>query len=51
MTNENLSELMAALSDEGDGEPGIKSALADERLKEILVELSHRPPPVHSAGR
>jgi aarF domain-containing kinase len=46
MTNQNLSELMAALSPAD--EP---SAWVDERLQEIFADLARRPVPVHSLHR
>ncbi len=48
--NENLSELLAQLS-AGTSEASGTPALADERLREILVDLAHRPLPVHSLHR
>jgi len=48
MTNENLNELMAALThDTEEGAPGAP----DEELREILADLARRPAPVHSLHR
>jgi aarF domain-containing kinase len=49
MTNENLSELLAALPQDLD-DSGL-SAPPDERLQEILADLAHRKVPVHSLHR
>lgn len=49
MTNENLSELLAALS--STDEPVSPAGPIDERLQEILTDLARRPVPVHSLHR
>jgi aarF domain-containing kinase len=51
MTNENLSDLIAALSPEDERGSAAEAGLPQEQLAAILADLAHRPVPVRSLHR
>jgi predicted unusual protein kinase regulating ubiquinone biosynthesis (AarF/ABC1/UbiB family) len=51
MTNENLSQLIAALTEPGEPEFAAEAGLPHEQLAQILADLARRPVPVRSLHR